>query len=150
MTSVLTEIEDNYFVPLDVMPTGRLNDVMKSLEDGRPSVINLDACIPPGNINVLRTILYRIEEVKAVKTLSLRFNNLGEEGGKVLIDWIARNDVLEVLYVLGTGIEGPVKAALEEAWRKNMRAHKIENMGYTLIRIPGVQPPPVITTPVKK
>ena len=147
-SSIVSDDVDSDFIPLDTMPTGRLTDVVNCLDTKHPAVVNLDACIPPGDIVVLKTILMKIEQVKSVKTLSLRFNNLGEVGGRILVDWISKNDFIEVLYILGTGIDTPVKIAMEEAWKKNLRGHKIENMGYTLIRVAqdtNIQPSPSTT-----
>ena len=129
--------DDNFgFVPLEIMPTSRLNDVSNALEEGHPSVINLDACIPRGNFSVFQTLLFKINKANSVKTLSLRFNAFNEVETVMLIDWIGHNNTLETLYILGSGIEGVRRTSLETAWKRNLRGHRTENMGCTFIRIP--------------
>lgn len=143
MTDVST---DEIFIPLTLndMPTERLKDVFNLLENKQPSVLNLDACITgPLTIRILRTLLLKIDSVRSLKTLSLRFNNLGDVGAQYLSSWLSTNDFLEVIYLLGTGI---IKIELvDEAWRKNLIGHKVDNNGYTFIRV-AEAPPAVDST----
>jgi hypothetical protein len=131
----ILEDDDDEFVPLEVMPTLRLNDVMRNLNKPTNSVVNLDALIPPKDLgfDVLRTLLYKIRP--EVKTLSIRFNNLSQDSIEYLIDWIVVNDHLEMLYAMGCGIDEKFRGKLEDAWRKNLCGHRTQNLGYTLIRV---------------
>eukprot|EP01041_Mallomonas_annulata_P013345 gene13345-28270_t len=127
---------DDEFIPLTTMPTSRLTDVLNLLQNKKPSVLNLDACLPRGNIAVLRTVLYKIDEVRSVKTLSLRFNPFGDADIQILTEWILGNNYLEVLYLLGSSLDAPHRLAIEDAWKKNMRGQHTDNMGHTFIRVP--------------
>lgn len=127
--------DDEEFIPMEVMPSLRLNDVLKNLFKPTTAVVNLDALIPPKELGfeVLRTLLYRIRP--EVKTLSLRYNNFSAESIEYLIDWIAENDHLETLYIMGSGLDEKQRQKLEEAWRKKLTGHRKNNLGYTLIRV---------------
>lgn len=139
--------EQDIFVPLEKMPTGRLTDIVHALDNGHPSVINLDACIPKGDTLVLQTLLYKIESNKSVRTLSLRFNTFNDNDAQIIEEWLSRNDNLETLYLLGSGIEGNRRNLLETAWKRNLRGHHVENMGYTFIRVPFPAPAPPQNAP---
>lgn len=137
-----TFISDDSPSPM-AMPTGRLADILKNLETKQPSVINLDAVLPPGNMQCFETILSKIG--KSVKTLSLRFNDLGEEAAMYLAEWISANDTIEVLYMMGTNISPQARQAIETAFQKNLSGHSTTNMGYTFIR---VSPTSALSIPV--
>lgn len=129
------EEEDDGFVPLEVFPTLRLNDVAKSLLKPNISVVTLDALIPPredGEL-VLQSIFYKIP--RSVKVLSIRFNNLSPFSIELVIDWISQNSHLEMLYAMGCGLDEKNRKRLEDAWKKNMTGHRTENMGFTFIRV---------------
>lgn len=129
--------EDLGFEPLtcDTMPTGRLKDILAKIENSEPSVVNLDACIPatPIGYQVLQTVLYRLKP--SCKILSLRFNTFSLESQDLLIEYIAQNDWIETLYLMGTGITPPKLSSLETAWKKHLKARPSENYGFTLIRV---------------
>ena len=129
------EEEDDDFVPLDVMPSSRLNDVVLKMEGKRSSVVNIDAILPPkedGDLS-LQTILYKMPE--NVKVFSLRFNNLSSSSIEVLTDWISSNSHLEMLYTSGSNIDEKCRKGLEDAWKKNLIGHRTDNFGYTFIRV---------------
>ena len=132
MSMTGTLVSDDAYSSI-TMPTGRLADIMKNLETKQPSVINLDAVLPPGNQQCFETILSKIGP--SVKTLSLRFNDIGEEGAVYLAEWISTNDSLEVLYMMGTNISAQSRQAIETAFQKNLKGHSTNNMGYTFLRI---------------
>jgi hypothetical protein len=123
------------FVPLDTMPSMRLNDVVKLIEKEVSSVVNLDAIIPPREAGerVLKTLLLKLKPV--VKVLSVRFNNFSPISIDYLIEYILKNDHIETLYFMGSGLEDKNRQRLEDAWRKNLTGHRKDNMGYTLIRV---------------
>ena len=127
--------DEDEFIPLEVMPTMRLNDVLKNLSKPSTTVVNLDALIPPKDdgFDVLRTLLYRIRP--EVKVLSLRFNNFSQESIEYLIDWLTENDHLETLYLMGSSLEEKQRQKVEEAWRKKLTGHRTNNLGYTMIRV---------------
>jgi hypothetical protein len=129
------EDDDDEFIPLEVMPTMRLNDVVRNLEKPTTTVVNLDALIPAkdAGFEVLRTLLYKIRP--EVKVLSLRFNNFSQASVEYLIDWIAVNDHLEIVYAMGSGIDDKYRQKFEDAWRKNLTGHRTQNLGYTFIRV---------------
>lgn len=127
--------EEEEFVPLDVMPSKRLNDVVAKIEAAKSSVISIDALLPAreeGDMS-LQTILYKMGE--NVKVFSIRFNNLSASGTEILIDWIASNSHLEILYAAGSNIDEKNRKLLEDAWRKNLIGHRTDNNGYTFIRV---------------
>jgi len=128
------EAEDD-FIPLAVMPSSRLTDTMKVLDSRSPTVLNIDALLPAKEAgeHVLKTILRKIP--RSVKVFSLRFNHLSLSSIEELISWIAKNDHLEVLYVMGSGIEEKNRIHLEHAWKKHLVNHRTNNLGYTFIRI---------------
>mmetsp|Transcript_8653 Transcript_8653/g.8791 ORF Transcript_8653/g.8791 Transcript_8653/m.8791 type:complete len:151 (+) Transcript_8653:141-593(+) len=132
--------EEDDFAPISNFPTGRLKDIVAALDTNRVSVLNLDACIPRGNIAIFRTILYKIEIAGTVKTLSMRFNSLGDIEAQILTEWLMNNDTIEKLYLLCSGIQIPQRNAIEEAWKRNLRGHHYENNGYTFIRVPLEDP----------
>jgi hypothetical protein len=136
-SGVTNEIsEEDEFFPLERMPTSRLQDIYNDVSTKSLSVINLDAVIPPVNgYPVLRTLLEMLNP--SVKTLSLRFNNLtAPELCSFLINWLSENENIEMLYLMGTGIEEKRRILLEAAWKKHMKGHRTDNMGYTFIRVP--------------
>ncbi len=122
------------FVPLEVMPSMRLNDVVKNL-DKPTSVVNLDALIPPKEAGelVLKTLLYKIQP--SVKVLSVRFNNFSSGSIECLIDWIATNNHVEMFYTMNCGLDERTRQRMEDAWKKNLTGHRKENMGFTFIRV---------------
>lgn len=132
------EAQHDFFTPITSFPPGRLSDIMESLETKKSTVLNLDACLPTGKdkLRVFRTILYKLTEAPSVKTVSMRFNTLGESELQSLIDWLVTNDSIEQLYLLCTRIPFEKLPMIEEAWKKNLRGHRSENNGYTLIRVP--------------
>lgn len=127
--------EEQDFIPLDTMPTSRLNDIMVSIDNQSTSVVTLDACLPSKEAgeDVLKTLLFKIQP--NVKVLSLRFNNLTQYSCDLLIEWILINDHLETLYVMGSGLDEKTRSRLEDAWRKNLTGHRTSNLGYTFIRV---------------
>jgi hypothetical protein len=129
-------------MPPMVMPTGRLRDVVETLDTKQPSVLNLDACLN-GNNEVFEYILGKVGP--SITTLSLRFNDLKDEGTNILSEWLAQNDTVETVYLMGTGISAANRQNIENAFRKNLVGHRTTNMGFTLIRVfprPVVEPEP--------
>lgn len=126
------------FTPVS-MPTSRLQDILRKLENENLSVevLNLDACLPqkPDEcLPVLQTILYKLKP--SVKTLSLRFNNLGSAPiVTFLAAWLAKNDSLQMLYLMSCGIDEKNIGKLEESWKMNLKFHSKENYGYSLCRV---------------
>lgn len=118
-----TELDDE-FIPLSIMPTSRLTDIMKVLSTRSPAVLNIDALLPPKEAgeNVLKTILKQMPV--SVTTFSLRFNHLSANSIEELISWISSNNHLEVLYVMGSGIDEKSRTHLEQAWKKNLVNHR--------------------------
>jgi hypothetical protein len=118
-----TELDDE-FIPLSIMPTSRLTDIMKVLSTRSPAVLNIDALLPPKEAgeNVLKTILKQMPV--SVTTFSLRFNHLSSNSIEELISWISSNNHLEVLYVMGSGIDEKSRTHLEQAWKKNLVNHR--------------------------
>jgi hypothetical protein len=126
--------EEDGFEPLEEMPTMRLNDLVKTLAKPSTSVVNLDALLPIKDQElILQTLFYKIQP--AVKCLSLRFNTLNPISVELVIDWIAHNNFIEILYTMGCGFDEKTRKRLEDAWRKNMTGHRLDNMGYTFIRV---------------
>ena len=122
-----------------VMPTKRLEDIMNSIETKNPTVINLDACIKSHDIEILRYILERIP--RTVRTVSLRFNNLGSAGCEIILEWLHSNESVLILYLMGSLIDIKGRDAIESAWSKRFKGHRTENMGYTFIRVdPSITP----------
>jgi hypothetical protein len=123
------------FEPLEEMPTLRLRDVVKNLEKPNTGVVNLDALIPPKESGelVLKTLLYKIQP--SVKVLSVRFNNFNQTSIDYLIDWIAKNNHLEMLYTMSCGLDEKSRQKMEDAWKKNLTGHRKENLGFTFIRV---------------
>ena len=130
-------------IPLAGLPSGRLQDIMKLLEDKNPAVLTLDSLIfndstvnnPKAEalgLRVLQTFLYHIKP--SVKTLSLRYNMLTLEAQDYLIDWIVQNDWIEILYLQGTGFDSKKKEALKAAWKKNLSSQRTDNFDQTFIR----------------
>ena len=117
--------DDDDFTPA-IMPTSRLTDIMKVLTTKSPAVLNIDALLPPKEAgeNVLKTILRRIPV--SITTFSLRFNNLSANSIEELISWISSNNHLEVLYVMGSGIDEKNRVHLEQAWKKNLANHRFD------------------------
>jgi hypothetical protein len=135
--------QSNLSSPVLVMPTGRLRDVIEILDTKQPSVLNLDTCLPSDSPSSLSLILEHILDKigPSVKTLSLRFNNLRDEGAQIVIEWLVMNDTLEVLYLMGTNISPAARQGIENAFKRNLIGHRTTNMGFTLIR---VTPKPVV------
>ena len=50
------------FEPMATMPSSRLKDIMTALNEKQLSVLNLDACLPPGEqcLPVLQSILFSL------------------------------------------------------------------------------------------
>lgn len=117
------DINDD-FAPLAAMPTARLTDIMKVLETRSPSVLNIDALLPPKEAGelVLKTILIKMPS--SIKVFSIRFNHLSSASIDELISYIATNDHIEVLYVMGSGIEEKHRLLLENAWKKHLANHR--------------------------
>ena len=131
-------MEDDGFIPLAVMPTGRLNDHMTNLETKDISVLNLDASIPPKQLTaqLFMTILRKLSEKESVKTLSLRFNILPSEIVELLIQWIETNNSLQTLYIMNCGPDmWKARERLKVAWSKNLTSHRTDNNDQTLIRV---------------
>lgn len=123
-----------------IMPTNRLKDIIEQLETKQPSVINLDTCLPiENNLIILEYILDKI--TPSVKTLSLRFNNIKDDGAQIIIEWLSMNDTLEVLYLMNTNISPNLRQGIENVFKKNLIGHRTTNMGWTLIR---VTPQPIV------
>jgi DNA repair photolyase len=123
------------FELVDPMPSSRLRDVVKVLETKTPSVVTLDALIPPREAGeaVLQTLFHKMNA--SVKVLSLRFNNLSPASIEHVIEWVKHNERLEMLYVHGSGFDDKTRPRLEDAWRKHLLNHRLDNMGLTFIRI---------------
>lgn len=143
MTSLDWEGDDD-LLKRDEMPTSRLKDIYDTLTTKKPTVVNLDALLPPGKkgLRVLKTILYNLPV--SVQTLSLRFNQLNNESVEALLQWLALNNTLHALYLMGSGIDSS-KERFEAAWKRNLSSHRTDNMGSTFIRIfvdPNAQPVP--------
>ena len=124
---------------LNEMPTGRLQDVYKLIDDESKSPIslNLDAIIPSGDkgLRILQTICLKMQ--KSILTLSIRFNTFSPECIDFFIEWILTNDHIKTLYTMGNSIAQDEKKrdALEGAWKKNLKNHRTDNNNFTLIRI---------------
>lgn len=119
-------------IPPKIMPSGRLRDVVETLETKNPSVLNLDACLN-GNNEIFEYILEKVGP--SVTTLSLRFNDLKDEGSNILAEWLAQNDTVETVYLMGTGLSAACRQNIENAFRKNLIGHRTTNMGFTMIRV---------------
>lgn len=121
------------------MPTNRLTDIVKALLEKSPTVINLDAAIKSTELDILRWILSKLP--RSVTTLSLRFNNLGGAGAEIVVEWLLENDHVQVMYLMGTGIDAKARDAIDNAWKKRLRGHRLDNNGYTFIRVdPAIEP----------
>ena len=130
--------EEDGFIPLAVMPTGRLNDHMMNLETKNISVLNLDASFPPKLLTpqLLMTILRKVSEKERVHTLSLRFNILPSEIVELLIQWVESNNTLQTLYIMNCGPDmWKARERLKVAWSKNLTSHRSDNNDQTLIRV---------------
>jgi hypothetical protein len=125
------------------MPTLRLKDVVNNLETKQPSVLNLDACFPPNTPHLLKYILDKIPQ--SVTTLSLRFNDIKDEGALILSEWLSENETVEILYMMGVTLSNSSKTQIENAFKKNLVGHRQDNNGNTFIRC--VKPPPVEEPP---
>lgn len=118
------------------MPSRRLTDIVEILEKKQPSVVNLDTCFLTSDPNTLTILEYILEKIPpSVKTLSLRFNNIRDDGGQVILEWLLMNETLEVLYLMGTNISPNLRQGIENAFKKNLVGHRTTNMGYTFIRV---------------
>jgi hypothetical protein len=121
------------------MPTNRLADIVKIIEEKQPTVINLDAAIKSTELDILRWILQRLP--RSVSTVSLRFNNLGAAGAELVVEWLQDNDHVQVLYLMGTGIDHKARDAIDTVWKKKLKGHRLDNNGYTYIRVnPSIEP----------
>ena len=134
--------EDEYDEELE-MPTLRLKDVVNILENKQPSVINLDACFPPNTPHLLKYILDKIPPT--VTTMSMRFNDIKDEGAIILSEWLIANETLEILYMMGVTLSKSSQAAVESAFKKHLVGHRQDNNGNTYIRC--VKPPVVEEPP---
>ena len=131
------EEEEEESVP--EMPTRRLNDIVKVILEKSPKVINLDAAIKSSELEILRWILFKLPET--VSTVSLRFNNLGAAGTELVVEWLQENEHVQVLYLMGTGIDTKQRDAIDSVWRKKLKGHRTDNNGYTFIRVdPNIEP----------
>ena len=137
------------FVPLSSMPTKRLQDIVDKLDRDEGTragtVVNLEGLLTRDIVSVpiLMTILYKLKP--SVKTLSLRFNNLGPSEVDSFVSWLETNDFLEILYILSSGIDDKSKSKVEDAWKKNLVGHSTDNFGYTFLRLTDEElnaPPP--------
>jgi hypothetical protein len=126
------------FELVDEMPTTRLSDILTSMESKKDSlaVVNLDAIIPPRDAgeNIIRTLLYKLPAT--VKILSLRYNQFNQNSIEAIINFVQKNKHLEMLYIFGSGFDEKTRPRLEEAWKKELKNHRTDNMGFTFIRIP--------------
>jgi hypothetical protein len=131
----LSEDEGDGFAPLETMPTSRLGDIVTLLDKKKSSVVNVDACLPPKEAGemVLKTLLYKISS--CVKILSLRFNVLSPYSVDLITSWVASNDHLETLYIMGSGLDEKARSKLEDAWKRKLTGHRTMNLGYTFIRV---------------
>jgi hypothetical protein len=133
------EIEGNDEPFAVEMPTKRLKDIMEIIDNRDPTVVNLDACLKSQDSEILSYILNRLPP--SVRTVSLRFNNIGASGCEVILEWLQTNETVLVLYLMGTGIDNKGREAIQTAWGKKLKGHRTENLGYTLIRVdPKVTP----------
>ena len=132
-------VQDEEFVPLDSMPTKRLQDVVDKLDRDEGTragtVVNIEGCLTRDvvSVQVLLTILHKLKP--SVKTLSLRFNNLGPAEVEAFVSWLEQNDFLECLYIMSSGIDDKSKGKVADAWKKNLTGHSVDNFGYTLLRL---------------
>ena len=131
----LSDDEGDGFTPMEAMPTSRLSDIITLLDKKKSSVVNVDACLPPKDQGemVLKTLLYKISS--CVKVLSLRFNSLSQYSIDLIISWIAMNDHIETLYIMGSGLDEKSRSKLEDAWRRKLTGHRTMNLGYTFLRV---------------
>lgn len=132
--------EEDEFIPLTTMPSSKLTDIYKILTTNKQlKVLNLDAILPPKETGypVLRTLLELIPET--LRVLSIRFNNLSTNSIEYLIKFIAKNEFIEVLYLMGAGIDDQFRLRMEESWKTNLIGHRYENLGYTFIRVTSQQ-----------
>lgn len=138
-------VEDD-FIPLETMPTGRLQDHLHNLLNKTISILNLDAILPSGSkgFPVLKTFLTRITERGHVRILSIKHTNLAPECIEYLIEWISSDICIENLYVLGSidPKDEKTKTRLEDAWKKHCFRHRTDNFGLTLMRLREEPPPP--------
>jgi hypothetical protein len=127
------------FEPMQTFTGSRINDIVDSLANKQPTVLNLDATLPQGDaqLPVLQSILWFMP--KSVKTLSLRFNMLTADTCQMLVEWASVNDTIEVLYLAMTNMDEKYRGAIEANWRKLLAYPRTDNQGFTMIRI---QPPP--------
>ena len=134
------------FDPVDTkdLPSERLKDLMKILDEKEPSVLTLDSLIFNDSsrgdekkqamaMRVFQTFLYNIKP--SVKTLSLRHNAFTPEAIEYFIEWISQNDWIEILYVQGCSIDEKNKELLLDAWKKNLSSHRTDNFDNVFIRI---------------
>ena len=118
--------------------SGRLKDIFKILDDTskKPIVINVDAILPKGDkqLDVFRSILYKMPE--SVETLSIKFNTLTPESEEFFLSWLAQNEALQKLYIMGSnlGMDENKRDAVLRAWEKNHEYHIAENNGNSLQR----------------
>jgi Ran GTPase-activating protein (RanGAP) involved in mRNA processing and transport len=129
---------DEDFVPLEVMPTDRLNDHMANLENKPITVLNLDSCLMPkiNTTEVFKTILHKLTEKPNVTTLSLRFNILSHEHVEILLQWLETNTSIRVLYLLNCGPDvWKARDKIKAVWAKNLGSHRSDNFDQTFIRV---------------
>lgn len=134
------------FDPLQIedFPTRRLQDIMTQLENRDPSVLTLDSLVfneatrndemkEALALRVLQTFLYNVKP--SVKTLSLRHNIFTADALEYLIEWLAQNDWIEIIYLQGCNIDEKKKESLISAWKKNLSSHRTDNFDNVLIRV---------------
>jgi hypothetical protein len=126
------ESESGEFQPMTEMPTSRLNDIVAILKKGTAAVVNIDAVIPKkrkGEL-VFKSLLHLMPS--SVRTLSIRFNSFSPNSVNLLVEWLATNDYLETLYIMGCLLEDRDQERIDNSWKKNLCGHKRVNMGCTL------------------
>jgi hypothetical protein len=130
-----TASNEDEFLPLEVMPTSRLNDIAVLLDKKVSSVVSFDAVLPPKEAgeHVLKSLLFKVSS--NVKVMSLRYNQLSLYSIDLIISWVAGNAFLETLYVMGSGFDEKNRLRLEDAWKKHLIGHRTTNMGYTFLRV---------------
>lgn len=126
------EEEDEEYTRED-MPSKRLGDVLEAVQSKNPGVLNFDACIKSADLHFLEYLLHRAPP--SVHTVSLRFNNLGPAGVEIVRRWLETNESVVVLYLMGTGIDAKGRSALEDMWKRKLAGHRVDNNGYTFIRV---------------
>jgi hypothetical protein len=115
------------------MPSKRLGDLLEAIQSNNPGVLNFDACIKSSDLHFLEYLLNRAPP--SVHTVSLRFNNLGAAGVDIVRRWLETNETVVVLYLMGTGIDPKGRSSLEDMWKRKLTSHRVDNNGWTFIRV---------------